>query len=60
MDLGVASVRLITNNPAKINGLEREGVIVAGRIPIEVLATEITRPHLRAKKTAGHLLTQPL
>lgn len=60
MDLGIASIQLITNNPSKIAGLEKEGVMITGRIPIEVLATESTRPHLIAKKAAGHFLTQSL
>jgi GTP cyclohydrolase II len=32
-DLGVRRVRLLTNNPAKITGLERHGIAVAERIP---------------------------
>ena len=60
ISLGIGSVDLITNNPNKISGLREEGVIIAGRTPIEVIATDITRLHLRAKKEAGHYLTQPL
>lgn len=35
-DLGVRSVRLLTNNPRKINDLERDGVVVSERVPIEI------------------------
>src|SRR2546428_469572 len=56
-ELGVRSVRLITNNPAKIRGLEVEGVEVVERVPIETLPNEINAPYLRAKASRmGHLL----
>lgn len=35
-DLGVRSVRLLTNNPRKIADLERDGVVVSERVPIEI------------------------
>lgn len=35
-DLGVRSVRLLTNNPAKISGLEANGIVVSGRVPLHV------------------------
>ena len=59
-DLGMTSVQIITNNPAKIRGLLQAEVIVTGRIPIEIPATDRTRKHLQAKQKAGHLLTQRL
>src|SRR6267143_1119526 len=56
-ELGVRSVRLITNNPAKILGLEMHGVEVVERVPIETLPNEINAPYLRAKASRmGHLL----
>src|SRR2546426_10001231 len=56
-ELGVRSVRLITNNPAKILGLEMHGVEVVERIPIETLPNEVNAPYLRAKASRmGHLL----
>jgi 3,4-dihydroxy 2-butanone 4-phosphate synthase/GTP cyclohydrolase II len=56
-ELGVRSVRLITNNPAKILGLEVEGVEVVERVPIETLPNEVNAPYLRAKASRmGHLL----
>ena len=57
-DLGIASVQLITNNPAKISSLQRQGVVVNSRIAIEIPATDETRRHLLAKKQAGHFLAQ--
>src|SRR5438132_5762480 len=55
--LGVRSVRLITNNPAKMLGLEMHGVEVVERIPIETLPNAVNAPYLRAKASRmGHLL----
>ena len=57
-ELGIQSVRLITNNPAKILGLEMYGVDVVERVPIETLPNEINAPYLRAKASRmGHLLS---
>src|SRR2546430_4469844 len=56
-ELGIRSMRLITNNPAKILGLEMHGVEVVERVPIETLPNEINAPYLRAKASRmGHLL----
>src|SRR3989475_9031305 len=56
-ELGVRSVRLITNNPAKILGLEREGVAVVERVPLETIPNDVNAPYLRAKASRmGHLL----
>src|SRR5437867_10982949 len=55
-ELGIRSVRLITNNPAKILGLEMHGVEVVERVPIESLPKEVNAPYLRAKASRlGHL-----
>jgi len=56
-ELGIQSVRLMTNNPAKILGLEMHGVDVVERIPLETIPNEINAPYLRAKASRmGHLL----
>src|SRR6266576_4888153 len=56
-ELGVQSVRLITNNPAKILGLEMHGVDVVERVPIETIPNEFNAPYLRTKASKmGHLL----
>ncbi|MBM4153788.1 MAG: GTP cyclohydrolase II [Lentisphaerae bacterium] len=56
-DLGVDGVRLITNNPKKVSGLEKYGVRVAERVPLVIPPTEYNERYLRAKKQKlGHLL----
>lgn len=56
-DLGVRSVRLITNNPAKVLGLELEGVAITERIPLQTLPSDVNAPYLRTKASRmGHLL----
>jgi GTP cyclohydrolase II len=56
-DLGVESVRLMTNNPQKISGLERAGVVVAAHESHWVASTEHSAGYLAAKKTKlGHLV----
>ena len=49
-DLGVASVHLISNNPAKAAGLEEEGIVVAGMVPIDVAHTDESRAYLDSKR----------
>jgi 3,4-dihydroxy 2-butanone 4-phosphate synthase/GTP cyclohydrolase II len=56
-ELGVRSVRLITNNPAKILGLEARGVAVIERVPLETIPNDVNAPYLRTKASRmGHLL----
>lgn len=56
-DLGLNSIRLITNNPEKIRGLEEYGLSVIERIPIIIKANEKNRFYLEVKqKRMGHLL----
>ena len=57
VDLGVKHIRLMTNNPKKIVGLEGYGLDVAERIPIEALPHADNIDYLKAKKSKlGHLL----
>ena len=49
-DLGVASVQLISNNPAKAAGLEEEGIAVAEMVPIDVAHTDESRAYLDSKR----------
>ncbi|HEU4382989.1 MAG TPA: bifunctional 3,4-dihydroxy-2-butanone-4-phosphate synthase/GTP cyclohydrolase II [Anaeromyxobacteraceae bacterium] len=57
-DLGVRKMRLLTNNPKKIVGLEGYGLEVVERVPIEVPASRRNRAYLVAKRDKlGHLLT---
>ena len=55
-DLGVTSIRVMTNNPRKIQGLERAGVIVGAHESHWVGSTEHSAEYLAAKKAKlGHL-----
>ncbi|HDP33706.1 MAG TPA: bifunctional 3,4-dihydroxy-2-butanone-4-phosphate synthase/GTP cyclohydrolase II [Candidatus Hydrogenedentes bacterium] len=57
-DLGITSMRLITNNPVKRAGLEGYGLTVSGRMPIEAPVCETNRKYLKTKKEKmGHLLS---
>jgi 3,4-dihydroxy 2-butanone 4-phosphate synthase/GTP cyclohydrolase II len=57
VDLGLSSIRLLTNNPKKIVGLEGYGLTVTDQIPIQHPATEYNRDYLRTKRDRmGHLL----
>lgn len=56
-DLGVKKIKLLTNNPRKIIGLEGYGLKVVERIPIEIRPTKINKNYLKTKKEKlGHLL----
>jgi 3,4-dihydroxy 2-butanone 4-phosphate synthase/GTP cyclohydrolase II len=57
LDLGVRSIRLLTNNPAKVDGLSGFGIEVAGRATLPVLVTEENLRYLTAKRDRlGHQL----
>jgi 3,4-dihydroxy 2-butanone 4-phosphate synthase / GTP cyclohydrolase II len=57
VDLGLTSIRLLTNNPKKIVGLEGYGLTVTDQVPIEHPPGEHNRDYLRAKKERlGHML----
>jgi GTP cyclohydrolase II len=56
LDLGVRRVRLLTNNPAKIEGLERHGVEVMERVPLGISPNPSNLGYLRTKRVKmGHL-----
>jgi len=56
LDLGVRRARLLTNNPAKIEGLERYGIEVVERIPLEISPNPSNLAYLRTKREKmGHL-----
>ncbi|MDD2509738.1 MAG: bifunctional 3,4-dihydroxy-2-butanone-4-phosphate synthase/GTP cyclohydrolase II [Syntrophomonas sp.] len=57
VDLGVRKMRLMTNNPKKIRGLEGYGLEVVERVPIEMARKPENTRYLRTKKEKmGHLL----
>ncbi len=54
---GIPAVRLLSNNPDKMNALERAGVRIAARVPCIIDPIESTEAYLRTKKEKlGHLL----
>ena len=56
--LGVTRVRLLSNNPEKVEALERSGVSVVERVPCEVTPSPHAEEYLRTKKEKlGHLFT---
>lgn len=57
VDLGLSSLRLITNNPRKIVGLEAYGLKVTERVPLQVGECETNRVYLETKRDKmGHLI----
>jgi len=55
-DLGLHELRLMTNNPRKIVGLEAYGLKVVARVPLETGQHDLNREYLKAKRTKmGHL-----
>ncbi|MFQ5407960.1 MAG: bifunctional 3,4-dihydroxy-2-butanone-4-phosphate synthase/GTP cyclohydrolase II [Anaerolineales bacterium] len=58
-DMGLNRVRLLTNNPAKVTGLEQHGIVVVERTPLIIAPNPDSRAYLAAKrKKLGHLLPQ--
>jgi 3,4-dihydroxy 2-butanone 4-phosphate synthase/GTP cyclohydrolase II len=56
-DIGVRKMRLLTNNPKKIVGLEGYGLTITERVPIEILPNDSNRQYLQTKKKKmGHIL----
>ena len=56
--LGVTQVRLLSNNPDKVEALERAGIRVVERVPCEVTPSPHAEEYLRTKKEKlGHLFT---
>ena len=57
-DLGVRTMRLLTNNPRKFVGLQGYGLSVSEAVPLEIPASDHTRRYLKAKKDKlGHRLS---
>jgi 3,4-dihydroxy 2-butanone 4-phosphate synthase/GTP cyclohydrolase II len=60
VDLGVRRMRILTNNPRKIVGLEGYGLEITERVPIELASCPQNEAYLQAKKEKlGHLLQLP-
>ena len=57
-DLGVKTMRLLTNNPRKFVGLQGYGLAVSEAVPLEIPANDSTRRYLKTKKDKlGHKLS---
>jgi 3,4-dihydroxy 2-butanone 4-phosphate synthase/GTP cyclohydrolase II len=57
LDLGLRSIRIMTNNPKKLAGLEGFGLTVTGREPLEATTDDSAKPYLKVKREKlGHLL----
>ena len=59
VDLGVKEMRLLTNNPRKIIGLEGYGLKIKERVPLEIAPNNVNRRYLETKRDKlHHLLLQ--
>ena len=57
--LGALRIRLLSNNPDKVRGLEQEGIRVEERVPLEIPPRSSTKDYLKIKKEKlGHLLSK--
>ena len=57
-DLGVKTMRLLTNNPRKFVGLQGYGLAISDAVPLEIPASDLTRRYLKTKKDKlGHRLS---
>ena len=58
-DLGVCKIKLLTNNPKKIEGLEKYGMEIVERVPIEISSNISNKKYLQTKKEKlGHFLEE--
>ena len=58
-DLGLSTIRLMTNNPAKRAGLEGYGLKIVERVPLEIRSNEFNQKYMHIKKTKmGHILPE--
>jgi len=56
-DLGLSKIRLLTNNPKKIKGLEKYGLKIIKRVPIQIKPNKLNKKYLDTKKEKlGHFL----
>ena len=56
-DLGLTSIRLLTNNPAKRAGLEGYGLEIVERVPLEIKTNKFNLRYMKVKKAKmGHIL----
>lgn len=56
-DLGLSTIRLLTNNPRKIEGIEKYGLRIVERVPIVIRPNKINKKYLKTKmEKLGHYL----
>ena len=56
-DLGLSSIRLLTNNPSKVTGLRGHGLDIVERVPLQTVPTNSNRAYLETKRDKmGHIL----
>ena len=57
VDLGIKKIRLLTNNPKKVIGLQGYGLEIIERLPIEIDPNQINLPYLQTKRDKmGHMI----
>ncbi|HVE93596.1 MAG TPA: bifunctional 3,4-dihydroxy-2-butanone-4-phosphate synthase/GTP cyclohydrolase II [Acidimicrobiales bacterium] len=57
VDLGITTMRLLTNNPKKLGGLDGYGLEITGRVPLEIASNPHNVDYLRAKtERLGHFM----
>ena len=58
-DLGLSTIKLLTNNPKKIEGLEKYGLEIVERVPIVIKPNKINKKYLKTKKEKlGHYIEE--
>jgi 3,4-dihydroxy 2-butanone 4-phosphate synthase/GTP cyclohydrolase II len=58
-DLGIRKIFLLTNNPQKVSGIQRHGLTILRRVPLEIPPNRTNRAYLKVKKDKlGHLLSK--
>ena len=58
-DLGLSTIKLLTNNPRKIIGLEKYGLEIVERVPIVIKPNKVNKKYLKTKKEKlGHYLEE--
>ena len=56
-DLGLKKIRILTNNPSKISGLDKYGLEITKRVPLEIEPTKNNLKYLKTKKEKlGHMI----
>ena len=58
-DIGISTINLLTNNPDKVKQVEKYGIIIKNRLPLEIIPNKFNKKYLLTKKQKlGHQLTE--